>query len=431
MDFFDIIAILLCLSALFSYLNHRFLHLPTAIGLMVIALALSASLILLDYLGWEVREHAERILERIDFNETLLHGMLGLLLFAGALHIDLGDLARQKWVITSLATAGILISTTIIGLSSWAMLRAVGMPLTLLECLLFGALISPTDPIAVLGILKTSGVPKTLETKITGESLFNDGIGVVVFLVLLHVYTGHESISPGGVAVLFAQETVGGVLLGLAGGLVAYGMLKSVDNYQVEVLLTLAMVTGGYALAEALHVSAPLAAVTSGLLIGNHGRAFAMSEKTREHLDSFWELIDEVLNGVLFVLIGLEVLVIAFDMQLLTAGMLAVPIVLLARAIAVAIPINLLRLRRPFSPHVVKMMTWGGLRGGISVALALALPKDSLDQESARTVLVAITYCVVVFSIVVQGLTISALVRRLYPAAGKPETPSASGGDLP
>ena len=421
MDFFDIIAILLCLSAWFSYLNHRFLHLPTAIGLMVIALALSAGLILLDYLGWEVREHAERILERIDFDETLLHGMLGLLLFAGALHIDLGDLARQKWVITSLATAGILISTTIIGLSSWAMLRAVGMPLTLLECLLFGALISPTDPIAVLGILKTSGVPKTLETKITGESLFNDGIGVVVFLVLLNVYTGHESISPGGVAVLFAQETAGGVLLGLAGGLVAYKMIKSVDNYQVEVLLTLAMVTGGDALAEALHVSAPLAAVTSGLLIGNHGRAFAMSDKTREHLDSFWELIDEILNGILFVLIGLEVLVIAFNMQLLTAGLLAVPIVLLARAVAVAIPVSLLRLRRPFSPHVVKMMTWGGLRGGISVALALALPKDSLDQESARTVLVAITYCVVVFSIVVQGLTVSALVRRLYPAARKSE----------
>jgi CPA1 family monovalent cation:H+ antiporter len=353
-----------------------------------------------------VEELAADLLVTVDFDETLLHGMLSFLLFAGALHVNLADLAKQRWVIAVLATAGVLSSTFMIGFMAQWGFGVLGLSIPLVYCLLFGALISPTDPIAVLGILTKAGAPKTLETKITGESLFNDGVAVVVFLVLLGIATGERDASVLSIVTLFAQEAIGGVLYGLAIGALAYWMLKQVDDYSVEVLITLALTTGGYALAETLHLSAPIAIVVAGLLIGNHDRAFAMSDKTREHLDSFWELVDEILNAVLFVLIGMEVLVLAYKETYVLAGLMVIPMALFARVIAVGIPIGVMRKYREFSPMAVTILTWGGLRGGISVALALSLPAGEI-----RDALVTITYVVVAFSIIVQGLTIGPLVE--------------------
>ena len=406
MRLFDILAILVSLSAVFSYINYRFLKLPTAIGLMLIALLMSLGLIALSALGLDIDNDVETMLRSVDFDETLLHGMLSFLLFAGALHVNLEDLSQQRWVIAVLATFGVIGATFLIGFAVWGIFDWLGLDVPLAYCLVFGALISPTDPIAVLGILKRAGAPKTLETKITGESLFNDGVAVVVFLVLAQIAAGGEEVTAGSVLGLFATEAVGGVVFGLAIGGVAYWMLRSVDNYQVEVLITLAVVTGGYAIAEKLHISAPIAIVVAGLLIGNHGRVLAMSDRTREHLDTFWELVDEVLNAVLFVLIGMEVLILSFRGEYLIAGLLAIPTVLLARLISVGLPIGVMRRYRTFTPGVVSILTWGGLRGGISVALALSLPAGEI-----RDTLVAVTYVVVVFSILVQGLTVERMVR--------------------
>jgi CPA1 family monovalent cation:H+ antiporter len=406
MKLFHILAILISLSAVFSYINYRYLKLPTAIGLMLIAMLASLALLLLGPLTQGVEDLAADLLVTVDFDETLLHGMLSFLLFAGALHVNLADLAKQRWVIAVLATAGVLSSTFMIGFMAQWGFGVLGLSIPLVYCLLFGALISPTDPIAVLGILTKAGAPKTLETKITGESLFNDGVAVVVFLVLLGIATGEQEASVLSVMTLFAQETIGGALYGLGIGYLAYWMLKQVDNYSVEVLITLALTTGGYALAEGLHLSAPIAIVVAGLLIGNHGRAFAMSDKTREHLDNFWELVDEILNAVLFVLIGMEVLVLAYRETYLLAGLMVIPMALIARVIAVGIPIGIMRKYREFSPMAVTILTWGGLRGGISVALALSLPAGEI-----RDALVTVTYVVVAFSIIVQGLTIGPLVK--------------------
>ena len=374
---------------------------------MVIALLVSLGLAVLGPLGFGLKEDAFRLLASIDFDETLLHGMLSFLLFAGALHVNLGDLAKQKWLIGTLATFGVVGSTFIIGFISWWLLSAMGFGLPLIYCLLFGALISPTDPIAVLGILKKAGVPDSLETKITGESLFNDGVAVVVFMVFLEIAKGAHEITVLMVAGLFLKEVLGGVVYGLSIGAVAYWMLKSVDNYQVEVLITLALVTGGFALADVLHISGPLAIVVAGLLIGNHGRLLAMSRQTRDRLDTFWELVDEVLNAVLFVLIGLEILILTFSRMYVIAGLLMIPLVLVARFLSVGFPVTILRLFRSFSPNVIKILTWGGLRGGISVALALSLPPGK-----NRATILAITYVIVVFSISIQGLTIGRLVKK-------------------
>jgi CPA1 family monovalent cation:H+ antiporter len=408
MDLFTILAVLITLTALFSYLNHRYVGLPTTIGVMLIAMVLSIALTLLGPFGLRLDESAQRLLGGIDFDKTLLHGMLSFLLFAGALHININDLAAWKWSIGSLAVVSTVISTLIVGTLAWWLLGWLGVELSYAYCLLFGALISPTDPIAVLGILKTAGAPKGLEIKITGESLFNDGVGVVLFLIILEMASGGGEVTAGHVGWLFAEEALGGVFFGLGIGYAAYRMLKSVDNYQVEVLITLALVAGGYALADRLHLSGPIAIVVAGLLIGNHGRLLAMSEETREHLDLFWELADEILNAVLFVLIGLEVLVLTFTWAHLIAGLAMILVVLAARFVSVLIPVSALRPFRPFDPGTVRIMTWGGLRGGISIALALSLPPG---QE--RGVIVAITYIIVAFSILVQGLTIGPLVRRL------------------
>ena len=410
MDTFDIFAIVLSLTAGFSYLNHRVIGLPVTIGVMVIALVASLLLHGIDLLGFHLEHHARAWLQSIDFNKTLLHGMLSVLLFAGALHVNFNDLFNQKWAIGSLATIGILLSTLLVGTFTYGVLALIGLPLPWLTCLVFGALISPTDPIAVLGILKHAHAPKSLEVKITGESLFNDGVGIVVFVVLVELATGTHAPTMGHVAALFAQEAVGGIILGVGLGALACWLLKSIDQYQIEVMITLAIVTGGYALASAWHLSGPIAVVVAGLMVGNHGRAFSMSDKTREHLDTFWELMDEILNAVLFVLIGLEVLVLTFTHQYLLAGVLMIPLILLSRLLAIGVPMTLLRLVRSFTPGAVWLMTWGGLRGGISVALAL-----SLEAGPERDIIVAMTYIVVVFSIVVQGLTMAKLVKRLAP----------------
>lgn len=404
MTLVETITILVCLSAGFSYLNHRYIRLPVTIGLMAIALGMSLVLVLLGKLGIGIDAEAESFVRSIDFDETLLHGMLSFLLFAGALHVNLDDLLEEKWFIGTLACLGLLVSTAIVGALVYFALGWIGHPIPLIGCLLFGALISPTDPIAVLSILKKVSAPKQLEIKITGESLFNDGVGVALFLVLLSVAETGQA-EPGSVALLFLQEAIGGALVGLAAGYGAYRMLKSIDQHHVEILITLALVMGGYAVADALHTSGPIAVVVAGLLIGNHGRHLAMSETTREYLDTFWELIDELLNAVLFVLIGLEVLALSFKTEYLTAGLIAVPLVLLARFVSVSLPVQVFRLFQELTDRATLILTWGGLRGGISVAMALSLPPSSF-----RDVIITMTYIVVVFSILVQGLTIGRIL---------------------
>jgi len=412
MDLLNIIALLITLAALAAYVNHRLLKLPATIGVMAVALLLSLALLGLNKAGIPVEDRARTWLAGIDFNQALMQGMLSFLLFAGALHVNLEDLLERKWSILSLATAGVVISTFLVAGLAWLVLGWVGIRLPFIYCLLFGALISPTDPIAVMGILKNVGAPRSLEIKIAGESLFNDGVGVVVFLVILELATGSEAITAGHVTALFAQEALGGTLFGLVLGYVAFLMLKSIDQYQVEVLITLALVMGGYALAAALHLSGPIAMVVAGVFIGNHGRRLAMSDQTRHNLDLFWELIDEILNAVLFLLIGLEVLLLDLSGPFLLTGVIMIPAVLLARFVSVSIPMNILRPFRRFTPGAVRILTWGGLRGGISVALALSLPPGA-----ERDVILTVTYVVVVFSILVQGLTVGRLVRHLLTTA--------------
>jgi Na+:H+ antiporter len=412
MTAFQIIAVLISLTALFSYLNYRYFKLPPTIGVMLIALLVSLGLIAVGHFAPWIRGDAERLLRQIDFDDTLMQGMLCFLLFAGALHINLNDLAEQKGVIATLAIAGVIISMFVFGTLIHFALGWLGIELSYAWCLLFGALISPTDPVAVIGILKDAKVPRSLEIKIAGESLFNDGIGVVAFIVMHEIAVTGQHASTGHIGLLFLEEAVGGAVFGLVIGWVTYRLLKSVDNYRVEVLLTLALVMGGYALASAIHTSGPIAIVVAGLFIGNHGRAFAMSETTRKNLDTFWELTDEILNALLFVLIGLEVLVLSFTRDLFFAGLLAIPIILFARWVSVAAPISVMSRWRKFTPGVVSIMTWGGLRGGISVALALSL-SASPEMAREREIVLAVTYIVVIFSILAQGLTIERVVRKL------------------
>ena len=418
MSIFDIIAALVTLAALFGYLNHRWLRLEPTVGLLMISLASSVGIMILHAIfpGLEIVGGLQNMVGNIDFNEALMHGMLGFLLFAGALHVDLEYFVRSKGTIATLATVGLLISTALVGWLSWLLFNAIGLHISFLACLVFGALISPTDPIAVMGTLRTLDAPKDLEANIAGESLFNDGVAVVVFTALVAMMpaqAGHGAaahggeMSPVGMVVFFLREAGGGALLGLLCGWFIYRLMLSIDDYKVEVMLSLALVMGSYSLAWALHVSGPIAVVVAGILIGNRGRAFAMSEEVADYLEKFWELLDEMLNALLFMLIGIEVLVISFSARSILAGLVVIAIVLFARFVSVYLPIAVIGLRSNFPRGVVRILTWAGLRGGISVALALSLPPGP-----EKNLILTSTYVVVLFSIVGQGLTIRKVLRR-------------------
>lgn len=417
---FELIAALLTVTALFAYVNFRWLRFPTTIGLMAIALGGSLLLLALGRSGVLDLAPLVAFVESIDFDATLLHGMLGALLFAGALHIDLAALREQRVLITVLSTAGVVVSTLLVGVFAWSITRVLGIAVPLPWCLVFGALISPTDPIAVGAILKRAGVPKSLHVTITGESLFNDGVGVVVFLVLLGAAGDSGTFTWGHVGELFAVEAIGGSLFGAVLGWGTNRLLARVDDYQVEILLTLALTTGGYALANRLHLSGALAMVVAGLMVGSSGRAFAMSARTQARLDDFWELVDEFLNAVLFVLIGIEVVIVDFQGASGLAGVLAIPLVLLARYVSAGVPIAALRRTHPAPAGALPILTWSGLRGGISIALALSLPPSPW-----RGTLVTMTYIVVGFSILVQGLTVQAVVTRVLRRHGAPPAEAA------
>ena len=377
---------------------------------MLISILISLGMVILGHLGntgLAIEKHWVDLIAAIDFNKSLMVGMLSFLLFAGALHIDLNELMNTKWEVLIFATIGVVLSTFLVGTCIYFVSWFLGLPLGFIHCLLFGALISPTDPVSVIGILKKAGIPKSLEIKIAGESLFNDGVGVVLFIIVWEAAFGGRLISVRDVVFLFSGEVLGGIVMGLSTGWIAYRLLKSIDDYQVEILITLALVMGGYAIASLFHFSGPIAIVVAGLLIGNHGRQFAMSERTRMNLDMFWDLVDGILNSLLFVLIGLELLVFRLSLAYLLAGLIAYFIVLFARLISIGLPQFLLSIGRRFDVRSLKIMTWGGLRGGISVALALSLPAGF-----ERDLLITMTYVVVVSSILVQGLTIKSIVTH-------------------
>ncbi len=409
MDIFTIITILIVLAAVFGYLNIRFLKLPNTIGLMIISIIFSLFILATGYFSPELLALESKLVGSIDFEKVLMEGMLCFLLFAGALHVDFRELKQQQVPIIVFSTFGVVASALLVGSIMYGILSLLGLGVPLIYCFLFGALISPTDPIAVLGILKKANVPKKLETKIVGESLFNDGIGVVVFLTFYEMARmGGGEIHWGEIGLLFLEEVGGGIALGLALGYVAYQLMKSIEHYEVEVLITLAIVTGGYLLASILHFSGPLAMVVAGLMVGHESfRSSTMSAETEKYVDKFWELIDNLLNAILFVLIGLEIVVLKLENSYIIAGLIAIPVGLLARYASLGLPIWFFNKRLGFVPHTNLIMTWGGLRGGISIALAL-----SLTPSMPRDLFLTMTYVIVVFSIVVQGLTVGGVVKR-------------------
>ena len=425
LSLFEIGALLLTLSAVFSWINHAYVKLPHTIGLLLMALLASFALLALQAIfpSLGLTRLLQGAIGQIDFNATVMNGMLAFLLFAGALHVDFNFLKSQRWAIGSMATIGVILSTFIVGTGFYYLAKLFGIHLPYSWALVFGALISPTDPVAVLSILKTVEMPHSLEAKIAGESLFNDGVGVVVFTILVAIAvatTGHGDVAhapaqaaghsavvtPMSIAKLFFVEAGGGAILGAITGWVAYRMMATIDEHAIEILITLGIVAGTYALAQRLHLSGPIAVVITGLLVGNKGASFAMSDRTRTYLFGFWEMIDEILNSVLFLLIGLEILVIGLSTKFALIMLMCIPLVLLARYFAVSVPMRTLGVFKTFTKGAIPVLTWGGLRGGISVALALSLP----DNEFKPLILTA-TYGVVVFSIVVQGLTVKRVVK--------------------
>jgi CPA1 family monovalent cation:H+ antiporter len=410
MEYYSIATILIVLSAIFGYINVRFLKLPTTIGLMVITIVFTVLLVGLAQFDDTLLLREKAFITKIDFETVLLDIMLSFLLFAGALHTNFAQLKVQRWPILAFATLGVLVSTFLVGIAMFYILQLVGLQINFIYCLLFGALISPTDPIAVLGILKKAGAPKKLETKIVGESLFNDGVGVVVFLTIFAIAAKPDAaIELSDIATLFGQEVIGGIALGLFLGWITYLLMRSIDNYEVEVILTISAVMGGTMLAHKFHLSAPLAMVTAGLIVGNDTvRNSAMSETTEVYVDKFWELIDVLLNTILFVMIGMEMLVLTLDGNYIYAGLMAIPVILMCRYVSLWLPIKFFAKRLDFVPKTNLIMTWGGLRGGISIALALSLTKDM-----HRELFLVITYIVVVVSIVGQGLTVEPIIKRL------------------
>jgi len=409
-DLINLSAILISMAACFMYLNFRYIKLPMTIGLALLSLLFSVILLVAGRFSPLVGNAILSYSSGIDFNVTLMHGMLSFLLFAGSLHVNLDDLYSQGALISVLATIGVVTSTFLFGSAFYVLAKVLGMDIDYIYCLLFGSLISPTDPISVLGILKEAKAPKSLETKICGESLFNDGVGVVVFIVILQLAVGSGTLSPFSIGLLFFEEALGGVVFGLLLGWTFYKLLKSVDDYALEIMLTISLVMGGYSLATYFHLSGPLAMVVAGLFIGNHGKRFAMSDATHTKLFSFWELVDEFLNAVLFVLIGIVILQVSIEITFVIAGIISIPLVLLVRFISISIPIKFFKIKKTFTKGIEKIMTWGGLRGGISIALALSLP-DSIPSETKNLILTA-TYLIVIFSIVVQGLTIKSLIQK-------------------
>jgi CPA1 family monovalent cation:H+ antiporter len=410
---FELISVLLVLTSAFGWTNHRFLRLPDTVGLLVMGLAASIVLLACEVLlpATPLYEDVAGVIRQVDFQKTVLDGMLAFLLFAGALHVDISALRERAWAVGIMATVGVLISTVIVGFGFWWIAAVMGVSLPLSWAFVFGALISPTDPVAVLSTLKAVRVPRSLELDMTGESLFNDGVGVVVFTIALTVAAGAGQGAAGvaGVAELFVVEALGGALLGFVAGFVAYRAMREIDSYPVEVLISLGLVTGTYALASRLGTSGPIAMVVAGLLIGNRGQRYAMSDLTQRYLFGFWTLTDEILNSILFLLIGLEVIVLRSEVLLGWLPISAILLVLLARFVSVSLPVLVLVLQRwnPFVAGTIPVLTWGGLRGGISVALALSIP-----EAAEKSTILSATYLVVVFTIIVQGLSLRRLVRR-------------------
>ena len=407
---FDAAAILIVLAAALGYLNHRVLKLPSSTGLTVMGAVASLLVILVDWIlsGDSLSTAVVTFLAGIDFHSTLMDGMLSFLLFAGALHVNWSEMRKGRWPILVLSTIGVLLSTAIVGSGFLLLSRLLGIGVPPIWCFVFGALISPTDPVAVMGVLKRAAVPPTLQATVAGESLFNDGIGVVVFAILLTAATGEEAFSIGHATLAFLQEAIGGVLLGLGVGWIAFRAMRSIDDYSVEVIISLAVVMGGYSLAHWIHVSGPVAMAVAGLLIGNAGVAYAMSDSTKDYLLKFWSIIDEILNAVLFLLIGLEVIAIAPVPHMLLLGALAIPLVLMARIVAVTLALVALRPILSLGPMARPILVWGGLRRGISIALAL-----SLLESPTRTVILAATYVVVLFAVIIQGGSVGALINRM------------------
>lgn len=408
MDLFHLFSILMVISAAFAYINFKYLKLPNAIGLMLVSLLFSFIVLTAGYFFPSIKSIATEQLGRINFSELLLQGMLSFMLFAGAIHIKYADLKTEKLSILLFSTMSVILSTFAVGFAAFYLLNFLGLEVSLINSLLFGALISPTDPIAVLSILKNAKVSKSLEIKIAGESLFNDGVAVVIFMTIFQLTKPGVEISFGSIALLFGQEAIGGILLGGIIGWIGYKLIASIDNYQIEVLITLAIVMGGYTFAYFTHVSGPLAMVVAGLITGNHGKDYGMSDTSSEYIAKFWELIDVVLNALLFVIIGLELLIIETNRKVLFAAFILVGVVLLARYISVLIPSIFIRINEKLTNKALLLLTWGGLRGGISIALALSVP-----NHLTKDVWVTITYIIVCFSILVQGMTMGNLAKRM------------------
>jgi len=410
MDFYTIASLLIVISAVFGYINVKFFKLPLTIGLMLITIIFTLIVLAVAQFDDTLLVSEKALISQIDFETVLLDIMLSFLLFAGALHTNFDQLKVQRWPVLVFATLGVLTSTFLVGTLTYYLLQVLELNVAYIYCLLFGALISPTDPIAVLGILKKANAPKKLETKIVGESLFNDGVGVVVFLTIYSIAAAPtEAIEISGILKLFGQEVIGGIALGLILGYITFRLMKSINDYEVEVIITIATVMGGSLLAHQWHLSAPLAMVTAGLMVGNDTiRHSSMSEITENYVDKFWELVDVLLNTVLFVLIGMEMLVLTFETSFILAGLISVPLVLLSRYFSLLLPVRFFSKKLEFVPHTNLIMTWGGLRGGISIALALSLTKDM-----NRELFLVITYVIVVFSIIGQGLTVEPIIKRL------------------
>jgi CPA1 family monovalent cation:H+ antiporter len=412
MAIYQIISVLILITAAFAYINHRWIKWPATIGIMALSLMFSLLMVIFGNLVPAWSGYITKLVGQINFEKVLMDVMLSFLLFAGAIHIDADKLKEQRWPVLVLATVGVAISTAIVSLLAYVIFGWFGISVPYIYCLLFGALISPTDPISVLGILKRVGVPKSLEMKIAGESLFNDGVGVVVFLTLLEIAAhGTENFSATGAAILFLREAGGGIIYGMLLGYASAFLMRTIDNYNVELLINLAVVTVGYQLANEMHISAPLAIIMAGIIIGTKSRQGALSPESIDTLGKFWELIDELFNAVLFLLMGMGLLVIKITPIILVIGGIMIFVVLLARWVAVWLPVKVLQYKIKFEPYAVTILTWGGLRGGLSVAMALSLPAHMYRSE-----FVLITYVVVVFSVIVQGLTIGKLTARLQSA---------------